>query len=92
MSQAVSLADPADTPIIETLRSLLKGRGEEVATWLEARRVESGAPFYSSVDLRHAGYKLAPVDTNLFPAGFNKLSKASRERASQTSCARCACR
>jgi len=26
------------------------------------------------VDLRNAGFKLAPVDTNLFPAGFNNLS------------------
>jgi glutamate--cysteine ligase len=26
------------------------------------------------VDLRNAGYKLAPVDTNLFPGGFNNLS------------------
>ncbi len=88
MSQAVSLADPANTPIIETLRTLLLQRGEEVRTWLDARRMESGAPFYSSVDLRHAGYKLAPVDTNLFPAGFNKLSNASRERASQRAKAR----
>lgn len=88
MSQAVSLADAADTPIIETLRTLLQTRGEEVATWLDARRMESGAPFYSSVDLRHAGFKLSPVDTNLFPAGFNKLSKASRERASQRAKAR----
>jgi len=30
--------------------------------------------FYSSVDLRNSGFKLAPVDTNLFPAGFNNLS------------------
>lgn len=87
MSQAVSLAD-TDTPVIETLRTLLQTRGEEVATWMDARRIESGAPFYSSVDLRHAGFKLAPVDTNLFPAGFNKLSKASRERASQRAKAR----
>lgn len=32
------------------------------------------APFYASVDLRNAGYKIAPVDTNLFPAGFNNLN------------------
>jgi len=30
-------------------------------------------PFYASVDLRNSGFKLAPVDTNLFPAGFNNL-------------------
>ncbi len=88
MSQAVSLADAPDTPVIETLRTLLQTRGDEVETWMDARRMESGAPFYSSVDLRHAGYKLAPVDTNLFPAGFNKLSAKARERASQYAKAR----
>ncbi len=30
---------------------------------------------YGSVDLRNAGYKLAPVDMNLFPGGFNNLSE-----------------
>jgi glutamate--cysteine ligase len=30
-------------------------------------------PFYTSSDLRNAGYKIAIVDTNLFPAGFNNL-------------------
>lgn len=28
----------------------------------------------SSVDIRNAGFKLSPVDTNLFPAGFNNLN------------------
>ncbi len=32
------------------------------------------APITSSVDLRHAGFKIAPVDTNLYPAGFNNLN------------------
>ena len=27
-----------------------------------------------SVDLRNSGFKLAPVDTNLFPGGFNNLN------------------
>ncbi len=35
-------------------------------------------PFYASVDLRNAGFKVAPVDTNLFPAGFNNLNPAFR--------------
>ena len=26
------------------------------------------------MDLRNAGFKLAPVDTNLFPGGFNNLA------------------
>jgi hypothetical protein len=34
---------------------------------------EHTPPFYCSVDLRNAGFKLAPVDTNLFPGAFNNL-------------------
>lgn len=30
-------------------------------------------PIYTSVDIRDAGFKIAVVDTNLFPAGFNNL-------------------
>ncbi len=77
-----ALIAQAPPVVLEQLRSLCLERSEEVAGWMDARRSESGAPFYSSVDLRHAGYKLAPVDTNLFPAGFNNLSEHARARAS----------
>lgn len=69
--------------ILPHLKTLLDGRGEEIRAWMDARRQESGAPFYSSVDVRHGGFKLAPVDTNLFPAGFNQLSQAARQRAAE---------
>src|ERR1035437_8312984 len=41
---------------------------------LRAQRPTRATPFYSSVDLRNSGFQLAPVDTNLFPAGFNNLN------------------
>ena len=44
--------------------------------WLRSQWQATPAPFYTSVDLRNAGFKLAPVDTNLFPAGFNNLNPA----------------
>jgi glutamate--cysteine ligase len=68
--------------VMALLKSLLRERSHDIEGWLEARRIESSPPFYSSVDVRHAGFKLAPVDTNLFPAGFNQLSTAARQRAS----------
>jgi hypothetical protein len=37
--------------------------------------MEHTPPFYTSVDIRNAGFKLAPVDTNLFPGGWNNLTK-----------------
>jgi glutamate--cysteine ligase len=48
----------------------------EIETWFRRQWRQTRAPFYASVDLRNAGFKLAPVDTNLFPAGFNNLSPA----------------
>src|SRR3989338_6528213 len=42
--------------------------------WFRTRWQETPPPITSSVDLRHAGFKLAQVDTNLFPAGFNNLN------------------
>ncbi|MGH8751699.1 MAG: glutamate--cysteine ligase [Burkholderiales bacterium] len=50
---------------------------EKVSTiehWLRGQWQERAAPFYASVDLRNSGFKLAPVDTNLFPGGFNNLN------------------
>ncbi|MEK7523581.1 MAG: glutamate--cysteine ligase [Patescibacteria group bacterium] len=40
-----------------------------------------GDPVYASVDLRNAGYKIAPVDTNIFPGGFNNLCPSSQREA-----------
>ncbi len=42
--------------------------------WFRTQWLEHAAPFYGSVDLRNSGFKLAPVDTNLFPGGFNNLN------------------
>ncbi|HVK57062.1 MAG TPA: glutamate--cysteine ligase [Burkholderiales bacterium] len=42
--------------------------------WFRSQWQEYENPFYSSVDLRNSGFKIAPVDTNLFPAGFNNLN------------------
>ncbi|MDE2048295.1 MAG: glutamate--cysteine ligase, partial [Betaproteobacteria bacterium] len=45
-----------------------------IERWFRLEWMEHTPPFYTSVDLRNAGFKLAPVDTNLFPGGWNNLS------------------
>ena len=45
-----------------------------IERWFRLKWQEHTPPIYGSVDLRNAGFKLAPVDTNLFPGGFNNLS------------------
>jgi glutamate--cysteine ligase len=46
----------------------------KIEHWFRSQWLEYAAPFYGSVDLRNSGFKLAPVDTNLFPGGFNNLN------------------
>lgn len=60
-------------PLLELERHILDAM-PEAEHWFRARWQEHSAPFYASVDLRNAGFKLAPVDTNLFPGGFNNLN------------------
>jgi glutamate--cysteine ligase len=45
-----------------------------IERWFRLEWMEHTPPFYSSVDIRNAGFKLAPVDTNLYPAGWNNLT------------------
>ena len=45
----------------------------DIEHWFRNQWKKYQPPFYASVDLRNSGFKLAPVDTNLFPAGFNNL-------------------
>ncbi|MDO8313224.1 MAG: glutamate--cysteine ligase [Sideroxyarcus sp.] len=45
-----------------------------IERWFRTQWLEHTVPFYASVDLRNSGFKLAPVDTNLFPGGFNNLN------------------
>ncbi len=46
----------------------------KIEHWFRTQWLEYASPFYASVDLRNSGFKLAPVDTNLFPGGFNNLN------------------
>ena len=76
----------AAVPSLRTLRSMSVTRKADssrttrsgtAAAYITFGAYGSGAlpAFYGSVDLRNAGYKLAPVDMNLFPGGFNNLSE-----------------
>ncbi|ROR34177.1 glutamate--cysteine ligase [Inmirania thermothiophila] len=62
-------------PLLHLERHLLEHQAR-IEGWLRSQWQRTPPPFYASVDLRNAGFKLAPVDTNLFPAGFNNLSPA----------------
>lgn len=60
----------------QKLERLMLDNQAAIETWFRNAWRDIQIPFYASVDLRNAGYKIAPVDTNLFPAGFNNLNPA----------------
>ena len=62
-------------PLLELERKFLDAT-PDIERWLRGKWQEHTPPFYGSVDLRNAGFKLTPVDMNLFPGGFNNLNSA----------------
>ena len=60
-------------PLLSLEKSMLDAM-PQIEHWFRTQWLEYAAPFYASVDLRNSGFKLAPVDTNLFPGGFNNLN------------------
>ena len=54
-----------------------------IDNWFEEKFSAKNSLIYNSVDLRHSGFKIVPVDNNCFPAGFNNLNKDSQHLASE---------
>lgn len=59
---------------LRQIETTMLEKQDQIEAWFRQQWVDVPPPFYASVDLRNAGYKVAPVDTNLFPAGFNNLN------------------
>jgi len=73
MSTVPRLTTALTGPLPDLERSLLQA-APSIEHWLRTQWQDRTVPFYASVDLRNSGFKLAPVDTNLFPGGFNNLN------------------
>ena len=58
-----------------------------IERWFRLEWMEHTPPFYSSVDVRNAGFKLAPVATNLFPDGWQHLTQEMMPLAVQAAMA-----
>lgn len=53
----------------------------EANEYLDNKMQGEPVPFYTSVDIRESHEKFAPVDNNIYPAGFNNLCKLDLEYA-----------
>lgn len=61
------------TGLKKQLAEKIEAHQRELWNWHMALAQEHAPPFYCSIDLRDSGYKIVPVDSNLYPAGFNNL-------------------
>ncbi len=57
-----------------SLENIFVQKQTQIETWFRRQWHQTPPVVTSSVDLRNEGFRLAPVDTNLFPAGFNNLN------------------
>lgn len=51
----------------------------DLQTWFQSTSSQLSYPIYSSYDIRDSGYKIANVDANIYPAGFNNICPTDKE-------------
>ncbi|MCH8029696.1 MAG: glutamate--cysteine ligase, partial [Candidatus Dadabacteria bacterium] len=70
-------------PSFDEINECIAEGSVEIESWVSRQRKKVEVPLYTSVDVRISKHKIAPVDTNIFPAGFNNLSADCRLHASE---------
>lgn len=55
---------------------------KQLEDWFFEKTKNKKFPFYSSFDIRDSNFKIACVDANLFPAGFNNICEEDQKRTS----------
>lgn len=63
----------------EKIHSQIVQNLEAICKWFEGKSKDIPYPIYSSYDIRDSGVKVANVDANIFPAGFNNICPTDKE-------------
>lgn len=53
----------------------------KIEEWFDQQKRGLYLPFYCSFDIRDSGFKVAPVDANIYPAGFNNICMTDKDHA-----------
>lgn len=69
--------------IQEKIHKNIVNKLEDVVQWFSAQKQGLNFPLYSSFDLRDSGFKVVPVDANIFPAGFNNICQTDKEHSKE---------
>lgn len=65
--------------IQKLLHEKLLKSSDKVCQWFEKKTHGLYFPIYSSYDVRDSSYKIANVDANIYPAGFNNICPTDKE-------------
>lgn len=68
---------------MKLLEQKIRTHKDTIDAWFYKHAEGLSDPIYASVDLRNAGFKIAPIDTNLFPAGWNNLCHNYAKKAGE---------
>lgn len=59
---------------LQAFEKVILNNQSKIEAWFREQWRKHQPPFYGSVDIRNSGYKIASIDMNLFPGGFNNLN------------------
>lgn len=62
----------------------IDAKHDELEKWFSLQEKNAPTPPYTSIDLRDSGFKMSPVDSNIFPAGFNNICVDDWQLAAST--------
>ena len=66
-----------------TLHDCFCKSNSRIAQWYCEKLEKLPYPIYSSYDIRNAGFKIANVDGNIYPAGFNNICGNDQDHAGE---------
>src|SRR3954466_15137745 len=64
---------PTPSATKKMISQAIQQHRKEIWEWAKMHAKKAPPPFYCSIDLRDSGHKIVPVDSNLYPAGFNNI-------------------
>ncbi len=67
--------------MIETIANRIEAKKQDINDYVSDQLQDVGPTIYSSFDIRNSGHKIAAVDPNVFPAGFNNVCQESLKAA-----------
>lgn len=66
---------------LKTLERRIVAAFADIESWLRESFLQTPPTLYCSADLRNNGHKIASIDANVFPGGFNNLAPSSHPLA-----------